>query len=55
VTAADSLSDLQRAALRKKGVNAITTAADGTSYITPGLGQAASGVNTGVVIQSDRM
>ena len=42
----DSLSDLERAALRRKGANAITTAADGTSYMAPGLGQTASGVST---------
>jgi hypothetical protein len=52
---ADSLSDLERATLRKKGANAITTTADGTAYIAPGLGQAASGVSTWAVMMADRM
>jgi hypothetical protein len=55
VKTADVLSDLERASLRKKGVNAITMTADGTAYITPGWGQAASGVSTQAVITADRM
>lgn len=54
-TAAEPLTAEQRTALRKKNANALITAADGTSYLPPGGGSAASGISSRVVIAAAQL
>jgi hypothetical protein len=49
------LTDIERAALRRKNANVTAVVADGTVYLAPGLGTVASGTSARIVMDADHM